>query len=65
MKQNPASPHLTHATGTRRQLGAAAKHIKERHIANCIKADPAYGAGVAQAIASAGKKSTVDERKIA
>jgi catalase len=31
--------------------GAAAKHIQERHIANCTKADPGYGAGVAQAIA--------------
>jgi catalase len=36
---------------TARQIGAAAKHIQERHITNCIKADPAYGAGVAQAIA--------------
>jgi catalase len=36
---------------TARQIGAAAKNIQERHIANCTKADPAYGAGVAQAIA--------------
>jgi hypothetical protein len=36
---------------TARQIGAAAKHIQEPHIANCTKADPAYGAGVAQAIA--------------
>jgi catalase len=36
---------------TARQVGAAAKHIQERHIANCTKADPGYGAGVAQAIA--------------
>jgi catalase len=36
---------------TARQIGAAAKHIQERHIANCTKADPACGAGVAQAIA--------------
>jgi catalase len=36
---------------TARQVGAAAKHIQERHIANCAKADPAYGAGVAKAIA--------------
>jgi catalase len=36
---------------TARQIGAAAKHIQERHIANCTKADPGYGAGVARAIA--------------
>src|SRR6266852_86220 len=36
---------------TARQVCAAAKHIQERHIANCTKADPGYGAGVAQAIA--------------
>jgi catalase len=36
---------------TARQISAAAKHIQERHIANCTKADPAYGEGVAHAIA--------------
>src|SRR5271167_4338808 len=36
---------------TARQIGGAAKHIQERHIANCSKADPAYGAGVAEALA--------------
>jgi catalase len=36
---------------TARQIGAAARHIQERYIASCTKADPAYGAGVAQAIA--------------
>jgi catalase len=35
---------------TARQVGAAARHIQERHIANCAKADPAYGAGVAKAL---------------
>jgi catalase len=35
---------------TARQLGDAAVHIKERHIANCNRADPAYGAGVAAAL---------------
>ena len=30
---------------------ARPKQIQERHIANCTKADPAYGAGVAKAIA--------------
>ncbi len=32
---------------TARQVGGVAKHIQERHITNCTKADPAYGAGVA------------------
>jgi catalase len=36
---------------TARQVGGAAKHIQERHIANCAKADPAYGKGVADALA--------------
>jgi catalase len=35
---------------TARQVGAAARHIQDRHIANCAKADPAYGAGVAKAL---------------
>jgi catalase len=36
---------------TARQVGGAAKHIQERHVANCMKADPAYGKGVAAALA--------------
>ena len=39
---------------TARSAGGAAKHIQERHIANCTKADPAYGAGVAAALAKLG-----------
>jgi catalase len=35
---------------TARAMGDARKHIKERHIANCLRADPAYGAGVAHAL---------------
>ena len=35
---------------TARAIGGAAKHIQERHIANCLKADPAYGEGVARAL---------------
>src|SRR5882672_1097478 len=31
---------------TARAMGDIARHIKERHIANCAKADPAYGGGV-------------------
>jgi catalase len=35
---------------TARQVGGAARYIQERHIANCTKADPAYGAGVEAAL---------------
>jgi len=35
---------------TARNMGDAPKEIKIRHIGNCFKADPAYGAGVAKAL---------------
>jgi len=35
---------------TARAMGDAAVHIKQRHVDNCFKADPAYGAGVAKAL---------------
>jgi catalase len=35
---------------TARALGDAPKEIKVRHIGNCMKADPAYGKGVAKAL---------------
>ncbi|WP_211450695.1 catalase [Collimonas antrihumi] len=35
---------------TARAVGGASREIQERHIANCTKADPAYGAGVAKAL---------------
>ena len=35
---------------TARAMGDAPEAIKRRHIANCSKADPAYGAGVAAAL---------------
>jgi catalase len=35
---------------TARAMGDARLHIKERHVANCLRADPAYGAGVARAL---------------
>ena len=35
---------------TARSIGAAPKEIQLRHIANCTKADPAYGEGVAKAL---------------
>jgi catalase len=36
---------------TARQVGQASPHIQQRHVANCAKADPAYGKGVANALA--------------
>jgi catalase len=33
-----------------RAMGDAPKEIKVRHIGNCMKADPAYGKGVAKAL---------------
>ncbi|MDI9846934.1 catalase [Rhodoblastus sp. 17X3] len=35
---------------TARSLGGAPKEIQIRHVRNCFKADPAYGAGVAKAL---------------
>lgn len=35
---------------TARAMGDAALHVKRRHIENCRRADPAYGAGVAAAL---------------
>jgi len=35
---------------TARAMGDAPEEIKLRHIGNCTKADPAYGAGVAKAL---------------
>ncbi|MGL4602847.1 MAG: catalase [Iodobacter sp.] len=35
---------------TARSVGGAPLEIQQRHIANCSKADPAYGAGVAKAL---------------
>jgi catalase len=37
---------------TARAIGAASKEVQDRHIGNCSKADPAYGKGVAKAIAA-------------
>ena len=31
-------------------MGDAPQHIKEHHIRNCLRADAAYGAGVARAL---------------
>jgi catalase len=35
---------------TARAMGDAPKEIKIRHIGNCLKADKAYGQGVADAL---------------
>ncbi len=43
---------------TARSVGGASKEIQQRHIANCTKADPAYGAGVAAALAKGVSKKT-------
>jgi catalase len=43
---------------TARQVGNASRLVQERHVANCAKADPAYGKGVADALVTfaAGKR---------
>ncbi len=35
---------------TARSVGQAPMEIQLRHIGNCMKADPAYGKGVAEAL---------------
>jgi catalase len=35
---------------TGRAMGDAPKDVKLRHIGHCLKADPAYGEGVAKAL---------------
>ena len=35
---------------TARSMGDIPREIKLRHIGNCMKADPAYGKGVAKAL---------------
>lgn len=39
---------------TARQIVGVHAHIQDRHIANCAKADPEYGAGVREALAKLG-----------
>ncbi|MEE3627800.1 catalase [Nitrospirillum sp. BR 11752] len=48
-KMNPAQQKLLFEN-TARSLSGAEAAIQERHIANCTKADPAYGEGVALAL---------------
>jgi Catalase/Catalase-related immune-responsive/HD domain len=42
---------------TARAMGDARPHIKERHVANCLRADPAYGEGVARALGLSVRKA--------
>jgi catalase len=35
---------------TARSVGGASKEVQLRHIANCLKCDPDYGKGVADAL---------------
>jgi catalase len=42
---------------TARAMGDAEQEVKDRHIYNCTKADPAYGAGVAAALKRLGTYS--------
>lgn len=36
---------------TARQIAMVSKEVRQRHIDNCSKADPAYGAGIVAALA--------------
>ncbi len=46
---NPAQQQVLFEN-TARAMGDAPKEVKIRHIGNCLKADPAYGEGVAKAL---------------
>ena len=35
---------------TARAMTEVSRPVRERHVANCTKADPAYGAGIAAAL---------------
>jgi catalase len=48
-KMSPAQQQVLFEN-TVRAMGDARGHIKERHVENCMRADPAYGAGVARAL---------------
>ncbi len=48
-KMTPAQQQVLF-DNTARSVGGASVEVQKRHIANCTKADPAYGAGVAKAL---------------
>lgn len=50
-KMTPAQQQVLFEN-TARSVGGASKAVQQRHIDNCTKADPAYGAGVAKALAA-------------
>jgi catalase len=50
---------------TARQVGQAAKHIQDRHVTNCMKADPAYGNGVATALVKLAASEPTSRRSVA
>ncbi len=41
---------------TARSLGGASEPVRQRHVANCVRADPAYGRGVHEALARLGSR---------
>jgi catalase len=41
---------------TARAMGDARLHVKQRHVANCARADLRYGAGVAAALGLTGRE---------
>ena len=43
---------------TARAMGDAPKEVKVRHIGDCLKADPAYGEGVAKTLGIATSEVT-------
>ena len=46
----PAGEQQLLFENTARAMGDAELFIKQRHVRNCYKADPAYGTGVASAL---------------
>src|SRR5271169_5717962 len=57
-KMTPAQQQLLFEN-TARAMGDAKLHIKQRHVDNCTRADPAYGAGVAKALGIDFKPRTI------
>jgi len=55
-----AAQRQTLFDNTARAVGGAAIHIQERHVANCMKADPEYGAGVREALSRPATVRPVD-----
>ena len=50
---------------TARAMGDAPDFIKERHVGNCTKADPAYGKGVADALKKQAKLMAEQKKAMA